>query len=186
MLDATSTLKLSSKVRKQLARSWANALPPDSQIFGYLIFKKNILYNYHPKKHDLSSKDKLLLINLVNSSETFKNVDSWIPACLPDYNDTGFLHCYSSYVMPDIWVMLISTDKNSFFDQRDFRNALSEQVQKNNLVRSALVDIVSNPISVMEFGIVGLRNCIFRFNANNTFYEPCSIPPYTENEEIKR
>ena len=47
------------------------------------------LRNYH-----LHPSDLYLLINLVNSSDAFKGVESWVPVCLPRF-DTGFVKSYS-------------------------------------------------------------------------------------------
>ena len=43
------------------------------------------LRNYH-----LHPSDLYLLINLVNSSDAFKGVESWVPVCLPRF-DPGFV-----------------------------------------------------------------------------------------------
>ena len=48
------------------------------------------LRNYH-----LHPSDLFLLINLVNSSDAFKGVQSWVPVCLPRF-DTGFVMKFNS------------------------------------------------------------------------------------------
>ena len=50
------------------------------------------------KKYYIHPADLHLLFNLVNSSESFKNSESWTPICLPKFDSTGFLHAHVSYL----------------------------------------------------------------------------------------
>ena len=71
-----------------------------------------------------SRADLHLIFNMVNSSTSFRSVpESWMPICLPKFNDRGFLHAYVSYLIPsypgpasDLCLVLVSPDRDKFFE----------------------------------------------------------------------
>lgn len=83
------------------------------------------------KKPDLH-----LIFNMVNSSNSFKAVpESWMPICLPKFNDKGFLHTYVSYITPsypgpaaDICLVLVSNDRDKFFEMSECRQAIVQHM----------------------------------------------------------
>jgi hypothetical protein len=150
-LEATSTIKITPKTRKLFQKTWTTAKPASSMLFGLLITNKKVIYIMRPKKYNLSHRDLALLLNLVYSSSSFRSIEAWTPACLPDFNDTGFLHCYTSFLTHETCLILLSTDKNSFYDQSKFRHQLVEGMEKTELVKIIDDEIKMNNVSVGIF-----------------------------------
>lgn len=98
------------------------------------------------KKQQLYPSDIHLIINLVNSSETFKTAEGWTPMCLPHYdpkyyilsnffkmNDlmiwtifSTFLYVHASYLSDDCQACLLffTTDRDSFFTLSDAKKKI--------------------------------------------------------------
>jgi len=56
-------------------------------LFTVLIGNNQLISMVQMKKHKkLHPSDVHLIINLVNSSETFKTAEGWTPICLPHYD----------------------------------------------------------------------------------------------------
>lgn len=63
---------------------------------------------------------------MLTGSTTFHTAESWAPLCLPKFNSKGFLHAYICYIEQDISVVMISTDKDRFFELSDWKSAIVE------------------------------------------------------------
>jgi len=74
----------------------------------------------------LDPLDGLLVLNLVASSESFKSGQHWAPLCLPQFDPSGFLHAYVSYLSEDCpaCLILLSVNKEIFIQLRDAKQAL--------------------------------------------------------------
>ena len=59
---------------------------------------------------------------------SIRSAESWMPICLPKFNDTGFLHAYVSYLPNDspACLLLISTDKEKFFALQEVQKRIVE------------------------------------------------------------
>lgn len=58
-------------------------------IFAVIITHGHLVSIARLKNYHLHPSDLYLLINLVNSSDAFKGVESWVPVCLPRF-DSGY------------------------------------------------------------------------------------------------
>ncbi len=76
----------------------------------------------------LPPPDIHLILNLVDASTSFRSAESWTPICLPKFNDTGFLHAHVSYLPKNspACLLLISTDKEKFFDLQECQQRIVE------------------------------------------------------------
>jgi len=67
-----------------------------------------------------------LLINTIyaSSSLVVPGNENWIPICLPKFNNSGFLHALVSFIDHEIGLIFMSTDKEAFFDIREWKEAV--------------------------------------------------------------
>lgn len=63
---------------------------------------------------------------MVNGSSTFRSAESWTPICLPKFNNKGFLHAYVCYITGNVCLLLISPDKDKFFELSDAKSTIVE------------------------------------------------------------
>jgi hypothetical protein len=104
----------------------------NSLLYGMLIVRDRLITIMRPKKHSFHPSDLHLIFNMVNSSTSFKSVpESWMPICLPKFNDQSFLHAYVSYITPsypgpasEMCLVLVSTDRDRFFDMAECRKTV--------------------------------------------------------------
>lgn len=69
------------------------------------------------KKFFIHPADLHLILNLVDSSESFKSAESWTPICLPKFDSNGFMHAHVSYLAEDCQacLLLLTVDRDVFF-----------------------------------------------------------------------
>lgn len=62
------------------------------------------------------SSDILLIQNLIFTSESLKQTESWLPICLTGISDAGYLQMYCNYFEPNFGVIFITeSQENSYF-----------------------------------------------------------------------
>lgn len=94
-------------------------------VFGLLIVDGKIICQIRMDRYRLHPFDALLVLNLVASTESFKSGENWTPICLPQFDSSGFLHAYVSYLSDDCQAcLLLLTVHNDVF------HSLSEAKQK--------------------------------------------------------
>ncbi|KAL8760848.1 MAG: hypothetical protein Q9184_002983 [Pyrenodesmia sp. 2 TL-2023] len=141
---------------------------------------------------------RLLMFNMLFEAEGVKagGGENWIPLCLPGFNKNGYLYMYVSFIDPreeedsvgrdeasrqdEVAVLLISANKESFYDLRQMRDDVVEELEKNGsmaIIKSAIqkgrystTDIVPGTV---------LQHFIYKSRANVQFTMPSYEPQYT-------
>lgn len=114
----------SSKFRKEIAKILLKQMP-SHLLFSILLSGNRIVECVSSRSnYSLHPDDAFLLLNLIQSSKSLQTNESWIPLCLPKFNDAGFLYCYISPIAPGLVAMLLSPNKEAFFDLREHKNQL--------------------------------------------------------------
>ncbi|KAG5459682.1 MAG: trafficking protein Mon1-domain-containing protein [Olpidium bornovanus] len=76
--------------------------------------------------------DLHLLFNMVAVSSAFKTGgEYWTPICLPRFNSKGFLHAYVCYILPDVCLLLLTPDKDAFFDLSACKDMFLEVIRRH-------------------------------------------------------
>ncbi|KAE8153414.1 vacuolar fusion protein mon1 [Aspergillus avenaceus] len=186
------------KIRKAHRQAINNALLKakiNSLLYGLVVAGGRLVSVVRPKKHSLHPGDLQLIFNMVFEAEAVKagGGESWIPVCLPGFNSSGYLYMYVSFLdlredggntaneaatkEESVAVILISTDKERFFDLQEMRNSFIEQLERNNslnIIKEAIdkgrpktTDIVPGTV---------LHHFLYKSRANVQFtmssYEP--------------
>ncbi|RPA71424.1 DUF254-domain-containing protein, partial [Ascobolus immersus RN42] len=88
-----------------------------------------------PRRHSLHPLDLQLVFSMLASSSTFKEVvgsEHWLPICLPKFNPDGFLYAYICFFTPKLVLVLVSPDKNGFFEMQGVKEAFLEECKKKD------------------------------------------------------
>jgi hypothetical protein len=143
LLSALECLKI-RKAHRHIINNTLLKSRVNSLLYGLVVAGGRLVSVVRPKKHSLHPGDLQLLFNMVFEAEAVKTGggESWIPVCLPGFNSSGYLYMYvsfldlqedSSNVADDsttkegsVAIVLISTDKESFFELQEMRNNLVE------------------------------------------------------------
>ncbi|KAF7593507.1 Vacuolar fusion protein mon1 [Aspergillus hancockii] len=143
------------KIRKAHRQTINNALLKtkiNSVLYGLVVAGGRLVSVVRPKKHSLHPGDLQLMFNMVFEAEAVKagGGESWIPVCLPGFNSSGYLYMYVSFLdlrgdagnientatkEESVAVILISTDKERFFELQGMRNSFIEQLENNGSLK---------------------------------------------------
>lgn len=95
----------------------------DEDLLFTILAKSNVVINFiRNKSHNLSDHDLRLLLFIVKYMKS-KEEDLWMPLCMPEFNNHGFL-----YVFVRTWgqksLILISGNKNSFYKLKEIASGI--------------------------------------------------------------
>jgi hypothetical protein len=138
------------KIRKSHRQSINNVLlktRTEKLLYGLVAAGGRLVSVIRPKKHSLHPGDLQLLFNMIFEADGVKagGGESWIPVCLPGFNSSGYLYMYVSFldvrnengdifsdedIVKDesVAIILISPDKESFFQLQEMRNNIVEVI----------------------------------------------------------
>lgn len=134
------------KIRKSHRQTINNALLKNkvgNLLYGLVAAGGRLVSVVRPRKHSLHPGDLQILFNMIFEAEGVKagGGESWIPVCLPGFNNSGYLYMYVDFLdlhgeadnpehvttkEESVAIILISADKESFFEMQSMRNALVE------------------------------------------------------------
>ena len=113
LLQATPCLRMPAATRAELGRLLA-ATRPTALLFGVLLARGCLVQLLRPKKTPLHQHDLLLIMNTVNSSASFREDETWLPVCLPSFNEMAMLFAHVSFVAPELCLVLLTTQSDAF------------------------------------------------------------------------
>lgn len=143
LLSALECLKI-RKSHRQTINSTLLKAKVNNLLYGLIVAGGRLVSVVRPKKHSLHPGDLQLLFNMIFEAEAVKagGGESWIPVCLPGFNSNGYLYMYVSFLdlredadtaaentasaEESVAIILISTDKESFFELQNMRNTFVE------------------------------------------------------------
>ena len=175
----------------------------ETLLYGLVVASGRLVSVVRPRKHSLHPSDLQLIFNMLFEARGVKagGGENWIPLCLPGFNKNGYLYMYVSFVSvddsageegegeregqnetgkpEDIAILLISANKESFYDLRKMRDALVEELEANGSMaiikaavrrgRPAVTDIVPGTV---------LRHFLYKSRANVQFTMPSYEPGF--------
>ncbi|ATY64603.1 vacuolar fusion protein mon1 [Cordyceps militaris CM01] len=209
LLGSLECLKLRKSQRHSINNTFLK-LRADKLLYGLIIAGGKLVSVIRPRQHSLHPSDLQLIFNMLFESDGIKGGggENWIPLCLPAFNNEGYLYMYVSFfddeglqvqkqaaeageqtapASQQIAMVLISTDKESFFGLQKMRNDVAQQLTKNGnlaVIRGAvragrprIAQIVpGNPIS----------HFLYKSKANVQFCMAALEPPLDAIAERRR
>jgi hypothetical protein len=146
LLSALECLKLRISHR-QVINNILLKTRSENLLYGLIVAGGKLVSVVRPKKHSLHPGDLHLIFNMLFEAGSVKagGGENWIPLCLPGFNNTGFLYMYVSFLDLDnpleqveerpasshgakdeVAILLISANKEGFFELRQMRDDLVE------------------------------------------------------------
>ncbi|KAK1754880.1 vacuolar fusion protein mon-1 [Echria macrotheca] len=169
LLGALECLRLRKSQRHTINNAFLKARC-DKLLYGLIVAGGKLVSVIRPRKHSLHPSDLQLIFNMLFESGGVKagGGENWIPLCLPAFNNSGYLYMYVSFLdgvaettesaptptpsddpppepepEHEIAIILISPDKESFYDLKEMRDKVASHLAKNgslSLVRTAALD----------------------------------------------
>ena len=162
LLGALECLRLRKSKRHAINNAFLK-VRSDKLLYGLIVAGGKLVSVIRPRKHSLHPSDLQLIFNMLCESGGVKagGGENWIPLCLPAFNNRGYLYMYVSFFdgspestsaepvqerSPDgpdeeIAIILISPDKESFYDLKEMRDKVAQQLDKNGglaMIRTAV------------------------------------------------
>ena len=162
LLSSLECLKLRKSQRATINSTFIRARV-DDLLYGLIVAGGRLVSVIRPKKHSLHPSDLQLIFNMLFEAEGIKagGGDSWIPICLPGFNNTGYLYMYVSFldiqtasqspskirelssketedkVAPEdsVAIILLSTNKESFESLRSMKSYVVHDLHRNGSMR---------------------------------------------------
>ncbi|OAA78211.1 vacuolar fusion protein mon1 [Akanthomyces lecanii RCEF 1005] len=201
------------KIRKSQRHSINNTflkLRSDKLLYGLIIAGGKLVSVIRPRRHSLHPSDLQLIFNMLFESDGIKGGggENWVPLCLPAFNNEGYLYMYVSFFEDDnqairkgseegdaqatpanqrIAMVLISTDKESFFGLKKMRDDVAQQLAKNGslaVIRSAVR--VGRPHIAQIVPGNPMSHFLYKSKANVQFCMAALEPPFDAIAERRR
>ncbi|KAI4288704.1 MAG: hypothetical protein L6R35_002025 [Caloplaca aegaea] len=168
----------------------------ESLLYGLVVAGGRLVSVVRPRRHSLHPSDLRLIFNMLFEAEGVKagGGENWIPLCLPGFNKNGYLYMYVSFIdqhdgeeemsatsrQDEVAVLLISANKESFYDLRQMRDDVVEELEKNGsmaIIRSAIRKGRYSATDIVPGAV--LQHFIYKSRANVQFTMPSYEPYYT-------
>ncbi|KAL8703757.1 MAG: hypothetical protein Q9201_003055 [Fulgogasparrea decipioides] len=197
LLSALECLKI-RKSHREVVNNTLLQKRCESLLYGLVVAGGRLVSVVRPRRHSLHPSDLQLIFNMLFEAEGVKagGGENWIPLCLPGFNKNGYLYMYVSFIdgqkpenaeeskkssrYDEVAVLLISANKESFYDLQSMRDAVVEELENNGsmaLIKAAIqkgrfaaTDIVPGTV---------LRHFIYKSRANVQFTMPSYEPYFT-------
>jgi len=163
LLSALECLKI-RKSQRHVINSTLLKSRTDKLLYGLVVAGGRLVSVVRPKRHSLHPSDLQLIFNMLFEAGGIKagGGENWIPLCLPSFNNRGYLYMYVSFLNAhegqedeeprpttsstasrddEVAILLISADKESFFELQKMRDEVVSQLVKNGsmeIIRSAV------------------------------------------------
>ncbi|KAF1839618.1 DUF254-domain-containing protein [Decorospora gaudefroyi] len=206
LLSALECLKLRKSHRATINNTLLKTRS-ENLLYGLLVASGKLVSVVRPKKHSLHPGDLHLIFNMLFEAGGVKagGGENWIPLCLPGFNNTGYLYMYVSFLNlehpteqmqerprtsdgadDEVAVLLISAEKESFFELRRMRDDLVETLQRNGSIDSIRTAVQAGRPRCTDI-VPGspLRHFLYKSRGNVQFTMP-SYSPYFEAALEKR
>ncbi|KAG9233239.1 vacuolar fusion protein-like protein mon1, partial [Amylocarpus encephaloides] len=194
LLSALECLKIRKSQRHVINNTLLKART-DKLLYGLIVAGGRLVSVIRPKRHSLHPSDLQLIFNMLFEAGSVKagGGENWIPVCLPGFNNRGYLYMYVSFINAhddddvsherpstegrdredEIAVLLISANKESFFELKEMRDDVVNQLEKNGSMKIIRAAVRQGRPSTTDI-VPGcqLRHFLYKSRANVQFTMP--------------
>ncbi|KAF1928849.1 DUF254-domain-containing protein, partial [Didymella exigua CBS 183.55] len=207
LLSALECLKLRKSHRNTIDNTLLKTRC-EKLLYGLIVASGKLVSVVRPKKHSLHPGDLHLIFNMLFEAGSVKagGGENWIPLCLPGFNNTGYLYMYVSFLNlenpgeqreerprtrdggdDEVAVLLISADKESFFEMRKMRDNLVEALKSNNSTSHMAAAVsLGRPLCTAIVPGTPLRHFLYKSRGNVQFCMPSFEPHFASPLERRR
>ena len=209
LLSALECLKIRRSERHVVNTTLLKARS-DKLLYGLIVAGGRLVSVARPKRHSLHPSDLQLIFNMLFEAGSVKagGGENWIPLCLPGFNNRGYLYMYVSFLSAldsntdgdgplstaqstsredEIAILLISADKESFFEMKKMRDEVVSQLERNGsmeIIKTAVRR--GRPVTTDIVPGTQLRHFIYKSRANVQFVTPSFSPHFSSTLARRR
>jgi hypothetical protein len=198
LLSSLESLKI-RKSHRQVINNTLLKARVDDLLYGLIVAGGRLVSVVRPKKHSLHPGDLQLLFNMLFEADGIKagGGESWIPVCLPGFNNKGYLYMYVSFLnltesnvreMGDdehvakedaVAIILLSANKESFESMRSMKDYLVHELTRNrsmHVIQTAVQNGRPSPTEIVPGTVI--RHFLYKSKGNVQFCMPSYLPHY--------
>lgn len=170
LISAVTCLPLASSIRDVVSSS-LQAAKAKNLVFSILLAGDRLVTLVRKKDQFLHHVDLHMVFNLIGSSSSFREGEGWTPICLPKFNMAGFFHAHISYLEPasELCLILVSTDREDFFNMSDCKQQFLERLNKRSTYQSLKEALKCPSYSVEQVGIPELRHFLYKSKSSGLY-----------------
>lgn len=207
LLGSLECLRLRKSQRHAISNVFLK-LRTEKLLYGLIVAGGRLVSVIRPRRHSLHPSDLQLIFNMLFESDGIKagGGENWVPICLPAFNNKGHLYMYVSFfddagepaagestndtqASPEeqIAMILISADKESFFELKKMRDDVAQQLAKNGslgVIKNAAR--TGRPSVGLITGSNQLGHFLYKSKANVQFCMSSLDPAFSGLEERRR
>lgn len=206
LLSALECLKI-RKSHRSIINSTMIKARVDGLLYGLVVAGGRLVSVIRPKKHSLHPSDLQLIFNMIFEAEGIKagGGESWVPICLPGFNNTGYLYMYVSFLdmagdsareldaneriskEDSVAIILLSTNKESFEELQTMKTYLVQEFRRNRsmqIIQQAVQAGRPSPTDIIA-GTV-LRHFLYKSKGNVQFFMPSYSPNFESLKQRRR
>ncbi|KIV91737.1 hypothetical protein PV10_06246 [Exophiala mesophila] len=206
LLSALECLKI-RKSHRSIINSTMIKARVDGLLYGLVVAGGRLVSVIRPKKHSLHPSDLQLIFNMIFEAEGIKagGGESWVPICLPGFNNTGYLYMYVSFLDmagdsareldnneriskdDSVAIILLSTNKESFEELQTMKTYLVQEFRRNHsmqIIQQAVQAGRPSPTDIIA-GTV-LRHFLYKSKGNVQFFMPSYSPNFESLKQRRR
>lgn len=164
LFGSLSVFRLRSTLRARINNILSYYRPKKTTEFlcGIIAVNKKLVAVLHPKGLTLYPADLRLVFETVWDRGMEENQDHWLPLCLPNFNSSGYLHVFVSFMAPSIATILISSSKDDFYALQEMKASVQKKLIKEGLIQD-LIKAKHTQVSTETLQISGIvEHFIFR------------------------
>lgn len=192
LLSALESLRL-RKAHRQVVNNTMIKARVDTLLYGLVVAGGRLVSVIRPKKHSLHPGDLHLIFNMLFEAEGIKagGGESFIPICLPGFNNKGYLYMYVSFLdvagetvreltidekiakEDAVAIILLSASKESFEDLQSMKNYLVHELRKNGSMKVIHKAVqAGRPLPTDIVPGTALRHFLYKSKGNVQFFMP--------------
>jgi len=187
------------KTHRQVINNTLLKARVDDLLYGLIVAGGRLVSVVRPKKHSLHPGDLQLLFNMLFEADSVKagGAESWIPVCLPGFNNKGYLYMYVSFLNlidsnvremgndeeiskeDAVAIILLSANKDSFESLRSMKVYLIHELARNrslHIIQKAVQTGRPSPGEIVPGTVI--RHFLYKSKGNVQFCMPSYLPHY--------
>lgn len=172
-LGAVECLKLKKSVREELNNILAAARSPNL-LYGMIVSDARLAAVIRPKRHSLHPSDLYLIFSMLFNASSYRESgnEHWTPICLPKFNSNGFLHAYFHFFSRDSALVLISPDRNAFYEMRAVKSEILDKLKARSLEAALSLAVSKERFKPMDIPAPLIRHFLYKAKEYVQFVMP--------------
>ncbi|KAK9240628.1 trafficking protein Mon1-domain-containing protein [Lipomyces kononenkoae] len=182
LLNAIECLRLRNSVRDRINVSLLKGRTP-SLLYGLVLADGRLVSVIRPKRHSLHPPDLQVIFSMLFHNATFHDGrEHWIPICLPKFNNRGFLHAYIVFFRPKTALVLISANRDAFYELRKAKEDILENFTEENCIAPIDMAVNLGRYRTADFGAPAIQHFLYKSRSNVQFTMPNFEPHFPDRK----